>query len=266
MNVVILTSSMEGSASVHLKELAKSDVVRIRAVVFSQGGIENKRSHLGRKFKKILKIGLFGAINGVRIRKYFTTDLNQYIAIESIESICSENKIPFIATPTINCDETIASFRKANAEVGLSLGNGYIGSKVFSLPEFGMINIHHEQLPDYQNAQSIIWQIYNGSMNTGYTIHKIDKNIDQGEILFQELVPIDFRDSFGETISYNYAKLWEKSAVGLVKVLEDFQNYFHNSKPQGKGTSYTTPGFASYIKMLSEFRRLKSKRNTDVVV
>jgi len=250
---------LEGSASVHLEELVKLDKIKIKAVVLNRGEVNNPQSQKKRIFKKIMKIGLFGAINGVRIRKYFTTGLNKYLKIESIEKICSENTIPFKTTPTINCAETITIFEEANAEVGLSLGNGYIGSKVFCLPKFGMINIHHEELPAYQNAQSIIWQIYNGSRNTGYTIHKIDKEIDQGEILFQESIPIDFRETLGETISFNYAKLWGKSAVGLVKVLEDFHNSFDNSKPQGKGTSYTTPSLWSYMKMEREFKRLKSE-------
>lgn len=258
IEVIILTSSTTGSVSVQLAELVKSEKIKVNAVVLSQGQITNKKKYYQTKVNKIFKIGVFGALNGVRMRKWYSTGVSQYLKPSSINDLCDLHHIPLHITPSINCAQTINYFKDARADVGLSLGNGYIGSKIFSIPKFGMINIHHEELPAYRNAQSIIWQLYNNSGNTGYTIHKIDKHIDTGEILFQEIIPITFKESLANTVSYNYAELWKKSSKGLVKVLEDFETYFNGSTPHGQGSSYTTPSLKQYLRILNNFKKMKN--------
>ena len=256
INVIILTSSSKGFASAQLTELVKSERIKVKSVVISQGLIPNRIKHFKRKISKAFKIGLFGVLNGIRMRKWYTDDTINYMNLQSIESLCAKHNIPLNVTPTVNCKQTIEYFNNANADLGLSLGNGYIGKKIFSIPKFGMINTHHEELPDYQNAQSIIWQIYNNSINTGYTIHKIDKSIDTGNILFKKIVPIIFKETLRETVYYTYSKLWEKSSKGLVKVLENFSFYYENSIPQQKGNTYTTPSLRQYLKIHKNFKKL----------
>jgi methionyl-tRNA formyltransferase len=159
--------------------------------------------------------------------------------------------------PYTNSIETQQILSELRPDIGLSLGNGYISAKVFKIPRYGMINIHHEILPDYQNAQSIIWQLYNGSSETGYTIHCIDKNIDTGDILLQERVPIVFKPTLGETVAATMAALLDSSAIGLKRLLEDFNTYFDAGVPQGGGAKYTTPTYRQYLKILKQFERLK---------
>lgn len=257
INVIILTSSSRGFASAQLTELVKSEKIKVKSVVISQGLITNRIKYIKRKINKAYKIGLFGVLNGIRMRKWYSDDTINYMNLQSVESLCAKHNISLNVTPTINCNQTIECFNNAKADIGLSLGNGYIGYRVFSIPKFGMINIHHEELPAYQNAQSIIWQLYNNSINTGYTIHKIDKNIDTGSILFKERFPIIFKETLKKTIFYTYSKLWEKSSEGLVKVLENFEGYLEESIPQENGNTYTTPSLRHYLIILKNFKRLK---------
>ncbi len=257
INAIILTCSSQGSASVQLAELIKSKKIKITSVVLSQGNIPNRRKYYKRKLKKAFKIGLFGVINGIRMRKWYSVDTRKYYDSLSIVDLCEKYKIPLNLTPSVNCSQTIKYFQNANADIGLSLGNGYIGSKIFSIPKFGMINIHHEELPSYQNALSIIWQLYNNSKKTGYTIHKIDKNIDTGHILYKEVIPIIFKQNLKTTISFNYVRLWKKSSKGLVKLLENFEELQEKSFPQGPGKTYTTPSLSEYLIIYKNFKKLK---------
>ena len=96
---------------------------------------------------------------------------------------CQRLSIPLALTPTTNSEETKAQFRATQADVGLSLGNSYIAPTIFGIPRLGMVNVHHEVLPEYQRARSVIWQIYEGSVETGYTIHEINHQLDAGLIL-----------------------------------------------------------------------------------
>lgn len=259
MKVIILTTSVYGTTGHHLPILAKCKDIEIAMVVVSQGQVSSRKRRLGKRIKKILKIGLLGAFNGVRMRQWYTEDVRKYCEIGNAEVFCKERNIPFKRVPHTNSEETQKIFKESGAEIGLSLGNGYISKKVFSIPKYGMLNIHHELLPQYQNAQSIIWELYDGSAETGYTIHKIDSKIDTGEIVLQERLPIVFRGTLDDTVAYNYARLFDASAQGLIRLFSNFNHYFFNAVPQGAGTSYTTPSFRQFMKIKRQFNKLQKE-------
>lgn len=259
MKVIILTTSVYGTTGHHLPVIHHCRDVEIAMVIVSEGRVSKNKSYYLKRIKKIFKIGFLGAMNGVKMRKWYNEDVSKYCKIENAEEYCRLHNIPFKRVPSTNSDETIKLFKDAGADIGLSLGNGYIARKVFSVPRFGMLNIHHEVLPQYQNAQSIIWQLYNGSPETGYTIHKIDSRIDTGDIVLQEKLPIIFRDTLADTVAYNYARLFDASARGLIFVLENFQQYFFNAKPQGQGSFYTTPSYRQFLKIGKQFEILKQQ-------
>lgn len=256
MKVIILTTSVHGTAGHHLPALFNSGHIEIVKVVVSEGAKPGSGG-LVKKIKKIAKIGFFGAVNGVKMRKWYKEDVNKYCDIGNAMEFCRQHNIPFEKVPYTNSAETQNIFKQSGPDIGLSLGNGYISPKVFSIPRYGMLNIHHEILPRYQNAQSVIWQLYNGSSETGYTIHKIDKHIDTGEIVLQEKLPIIFRDTLADTVAYNYARLFDASASGLVRVFDNFDQYFFNARPQGKGEKYTTPSLLQFLKISRQFKKLK---------
>jgi methionyl-tRNA formyltransferase len=257
MRIVILTSSLYGTAAHHLPLLLESKVCSVAMVIRSQQVITNKRKYYLRKIHKLFRIGLLGALNGIRMRKWYHEDTDKYLKLQSLEVLCKQNGIPFFTVPTVNSKETIALFNQANADLGISLGNGYITEQVFTIPTYGMLNIHHEVLPAYQNAQSIIWQIYNESVKTGYSIHKIDNKIDTGEIVYQEEVDISFRKTFSDTVAFNYARLFDLSAQGLIVVLRNFRELYSTAKTQGVAARYTTPSVRQYITMYNNYKKIK---------
>ncbi|MEM9075509.1 MAG: formyltransferase family protein [Bacteroidota bacterium] len=257
MDIIILTSNLFGSASLHLKELSTSEKVKIKMVVLSEGKILNKKKHYLRRFKKFRKVGLLGALNGIRMRKWYTDRVFEYVEIEPIDKLCKDMGIPFKTTPTINCNKTLEIFEEAKVGLGLSIGNTYISKKVFSIPKYGMINIHYEELPEYQNAIGVIWQLYNKSTHTGYTIHEIDRHIDTGDILKKERMPILFRDSLKHTVANTYANIWKKATKGMKLVVEDFEHHQENKNPQTNGKIYTTPSGYEFLMVIKNFKQLK---------
>ncbi len=258
MKVIILTSSEKGTAAHHLPYIIESGACEICMVLLCGTEVKSRKAHYLKKLRKIIKIGLLGALNGVRMRKWYA-GVEKLKPIENIESICRKKQISFYRTPSINHSNTEELFKRSGAEVGISLGNGYIGKKIFSIPKYGMINIHHEMLPEYQNAQSIIWQLYNKSRYTGYTIHKINSGIDAGKIIYSEKVPITFAESLPDTIAKTSVSLLEASAKGLIHVLKNFSELFSNARAQGKGTRYTTPTFRQYLRIRKNFGEMKRK-------
>jgi methionyl-tRNA formyltransferase len=258
MRIVILTSSRKGTASVCLPVILERTSAEVVQVIYNEGLIKNKWKHYRRKAGKMLRIGLPGALNGIRIRKWFAVNDIDGKEVEDIEAICRKHNIPFDTTPGINTQRTIDLMTGSRADLGLSLGNSYISPKVFRIPFYGMLNIHGEVLPQFQNAQSVIWQIYEGSRYTGYTIHMIDKKIDTGEILRQERFPILFKETLKATVSATCAEIVKRSAIGLGEVIGQFEVYHRQRKPQGEGKNYTTPSFGAFLKILRNFKKLKN--------
>lgn len=248
MKIILVTSQKFGSSSCQLRELIKSDI-NVSAVILSKNILINKKRFILKKIKKTLNIGLLGALCGFLIRKWYTTDSIRILNEKSIEILCNNYNINFYSVKNINSDHTVKILKKYSCDIGLSVGNGYISSKIFNVPEQGFINVHHELLPEYQNAQSIIWQIFNKSRHSGFTIHKIDKNIDTGDILYRKEVPINFYSKLSKTVSYNYVTLWRKSSKAVIKIIKNFSYYDSNLIKQNNCSKYTTPSFFQLIKI-----------------
>jgi methionyl-tRNA formyltransferase len=78
MKIVILTSSTHGTAAHHLPYLIESGSCEIAMVILNDGVILNKDKYYKNKIRKILKIGILGALNGIRMRKWFNQDITEY--------------------------------------------------------------------------------------------------------------------------------------------------------------------------------------------
>ena len=249
MRVIVLTSGRFSIASNVLSILCENKNIEIVKVVLAHGVSPNKKKNIKRKIFKIFQIGFLGALNGIRIRKWYI-----HKNADDIYSICQKFIIELSETPFINCNTTKELFQESNADLGLSLGNGYIPESVFSIPKYGMINIHTEILPKYQGAQSIIWPIYEREKETGFTIHQIDKNIDTGNIIYQEKYPIQFYSTLQNTVEENLRTAHTKIPKAFSYVCENYASLKDSSESQEVGKSYTTPSIWQFLRMLKNNR------------
>jgi methionyl-tRNA formyltransferase len=252
MRVIVLTSGPYGTASRCVPVLAESAQIEIAAVVMAEDGASPHpfRARM-RKLKKLLRVGILGGLNGIRMRPWYEGDPSEHI-----ETLCKRLNIPFYRSAGLNSDQTAAIFKMANVDLGLSLGNRYISKRIFSIPRLGMINVHGELLPEYRNAQGVMWNIYNRETMTGYTVHEIDDKIDTGRIFFREKFPIQFHRSLKETISQTMKHTFNRIPYGVRYVCENYEELSRQAKPQPSGNSYTTPSFAAFLTMVRNNRKL----------
>ncbi len=69
---------------------------------------------------------------------------------------------------------------------------------VWAMPPLGTLNLHGSLLPKYRGAGPINWAIINGETETGVTTFLLRHEIDTGDILFQEKMPIGENDTAGD--------------------------------------------------------------------
>lgn len=254
MKVIILTSISRGTASRSLPTLYNNKNIEIVGVVLARNFTLNRRKYFLRKLKKTLNIGFLGALNGIRIRSWYADR-----DVIDIKDLCRNLGIKFYHTPSINCERTKEIFRKSNATLGLSLGNSFITESIFSIPKYGMINVHTEILPEFQGAQAIIWPIHNCLNETGFTIHQVNRKIDSGQIIFQAKYPIKFEARLRDTVKKNLQKARDKVPLALSYVCENYEALKQHGVLQKPGKSYTTPSIWQFLKILRIHRKFYRK-------
>lgn len=257
LKVAILTSKKKGYASSLIPLLMQSSSVDLVGVFYSSSKSSWNSKVIRRKLRKIKKIGLLGALNGYRIRKWFVN----YDA-RNLDEVCQEYGVSLEIVKSLYDPDLVQKLTAMELGLGLSLGNGYIPKKVFETPRRGFVNIHTELLPDYRNAQSIIWPIHNGETQTGFTIHRINEFIDRGDILYQEAYPIIFRRSFEQTVKENLKTAFKKVPLAFLNLCENFDHYDNRGNHQSKGNAYTTPTIGQFVNMLGQNYKNYKKANS----
>lgn len=99
---------------------------------------------------------------------------------------------------------------------------------IWSIPKYGTINLHASLLPAYRGAAPINHAVVQGEKETGMTTFFIDKNIDTGNILLQETIPIYEDDTAGDV----YERMMKTSGNQVLKTLEGIESKSIVAVPQ----------------------------------
>ncbi|PWD97684.1 methionyl-tRNA formyltransferase [Marinilabilia rubra] len=89
-----------------------------------------------------------------------------------------------------------------------------IKKELIELSKIGTFNLHSSLLPDLRGGTSVIWALKKGLNRTGVTLHYVTEGVDDGDIITQKPVDIDFWDTQGS--------LYEKITVAKFEVLMKF--------------------------------------------
>lgn len=238
-----------------VEALLGSELVQLVGVVIAGPRRLSISSSLRRKLRKTLRVGVLGVLNGLRLRRWYAEEDTLDVRI-----VCGEAGVPCVEALHLDAAPVLEFLRRTKPDLGCSVNNGYIPRSVFSLPRFGMINVHGELLPAYQNAQSVIWSIYNRECVTGLTIHQVNERIDAGPILYQERCAIDFGRTLRETVTRTVQKVRQRVPPALRQVCENYEALLESAVPQISGTSYTTPSLEAFIRMVANNRKMSTGR------
>ena len=102
----------------------------------------------------------------------------------------------------------------------LSINYLYIvESDVIKWPSKIAVNFHGSLLPKYRGRTPHVWAIINNETTTGVTAHFITDGCDEGDIIEQEIIPIQTDDTGAEMLK-KYSKVYPQL---LDKVLERYK-------------------------------------------
>ncbi len=92
----------------------------------------------------------------------------------------------------------LAELRGLQADLQVVVAFRMLPEVVWNMPPLGTMNLHGSLLPKYRGAAPINWAIIRGEAETGVTTFLLKHEIDTGDLLFQERIPIGPDETAGE--------------------------------------------------------------------
>jgi len=137
--------------------------------------------------------------------------------ISAVKACALSHGLPIFQPVRIKTPEAVAQLRTYEADIFVVAAFGQILSKeILDMPKYGCVNIHASLLPKYRGAAPIQWAVIDGEEETGVTIQQMNEGVDTGDILTQEVVKLDAK----ETGASLFDKLAVCGAQLIVKTLE----------------------------------------------
>ena len=148
--------------------------------------------------------------------------------------------LPVYQPDKIKTPEAVGRLRAERPDAIVVAAFGQLLSpEILALPRYGCINVHASLLPKYRGAAPIQWAVIGGEKESGVTIMQMDAGLDTGDILLQEKMALEPKET-GESL---YGKLSAMGGPLLVRALHEIEAGTLTPRRQADGES-------SYARML----------------
>lgn len=146
----------------------------------------------------------------------------------AVKKYAVEKGLPVLQPEKLKNPVFLAELENLHADIQIVVAFRMLPEVVWNMPPMGTINLHGSLLPAYRGAAPINWAIINGEKETGVTTFKLQHQIDTGNILLQEKVPIRDDETAGEL----HDEMKEAGAKLLVKTIKGLVNSSIKEVPQ----------------------------------
>lgn len=121
-----------------------------------------------------------------------------------------------VSTASVRSSEAQELLHRAAPDVIVSVNyRSIVPPSILRIPSRGAINVHGSLLPKYRGRTPAVWAIINGEEKTGITIHYMAPEVDAGDIILQEEIPLTLHDTAGKVVE----RFVERVPVLVVKAL-----------------------------------------------
>ncbi len=147
-----------------------------------------------------------------------------------VKKYAKKENLKILQPVNLKSESFINELKNLNADLFIVVAFRMLPEIVWSMPEYGTVNLHASLLPQYRGAAPINHAIINGETKTGVTTFFIEKEIDTGNIIYQKETEILPDETAGEL----HDKLMYAGAELIVKTVEDIFAEKVKSVPQKK--------------------------------
>lgn len=122
----------------------------------------------------------------------------------------------------------LAELKSLRADLQIVVAFRMMPEVVWNMPPMGTLNLHGSLLPRYRGAAPINWAIINGEKETGITTFLLKHEIDTGDVLFQERIPIGENETAGEL----YERMMHQGAALVLRTVQALEKDKAKPMPQ----------------------------------
>ena len=95
----------------------------------------------------------------------------------------------------VNAPKSVELLRRLRPILVFCNGVSILKRPVIDIPRLGVINMHTGIVPDYRGPVPEFWVLHNGEPDkNGVTVHWLTEEVDAGDVILQEHVPVDTAD------------------------------------------------------------------------
>lgn len=161
----------------------------------------------------------------------------QQISESAVKVYAKEKGIKILQPVKLKDPAFIAELKELKPDLQIVVAFRMLPEEVWNMPPLGTYNLHASLLPKYRGAAPINWAVINGESESGVTTFKLKHEIDTGNILFQEKVPLTDTTTAGE-LHDTLMKVGSELILKSVKAIES-GNY--ELKPQNDAVAIHAP-------------------------
>ncbi len=115
---------------------------------------------------------------------------------EAPAALAGIHGIPVVMAPRFNEDAVFDSIQALAPDLLLSFYfREMIQARFLELPRLGAYNLHGSLLPNYRGRAPINWVLVKGERETGVTLHAMTPKPDDGDIVGQTRIPIEWDET-----------------------------------------------------------------------
>ena len=146
----------------------------------------------------------------------------------AVKQYAVAHNLPVLQPEKLKNTEFIETLKGLEADLFVVVAFRMLPEIVWTMPPLGTINVHGSLLPKYRGAAPINWAVINGEKETGVTTFFLKHEIDTGDVIFREKMPIGEDETVGEI----HDKMMVLGAETLLKTVQGIDNQDVVPQPQ----------------------------------
>jgi methionyl-tRNA formyltransferase len=141
------------------------------------------------------------------------------VAHSAVKKFALENNLNILQPEKLRDESFINDVKSLNPDLIIVVAFKILPKEVYSIPQFGSINLHASLLPQYRGAAPINWALINGDKETGVTTFFLQDKVDTGSIIMQNYCDINEDDDAG-SLHDKLAELGALTIYSTVNLIE----------------------------------------------
>ncbi|MET9471983.1 methionyl-tRNA formyltransferase [Streptomyces sp. NPDC002922] len=118
---------------------------------------------------------------------------------DSVADLAEKHDVPVVLRNRPGDDELLSALRDVEPDIIVANNwRTWLPPEIFDLPPHGTLNVHDSLLPTYAGFSPLIWALINGEPEVGVTAHRMDSELDMGDVLLQRSVAVGPTDTATE--------------------------------------------------------------------